>query len=571
MKLLGDFSSHTVKIISHFIKVWFYKLLSLRISWVLLAWTGTSYAVLQVNSIDFQREHGANSILVVEFSTAEFVADAQRQGEALVITIPQATVPVHWQKQYDVADLSTPIEMVTVSQQGDDAQIRIQARSPYEYAIYQMNQKLWIKLSSYQPEAASGKRISLNFQNISVRVVLQLLAEVTGINIVASDSVQGSLTLRLQDIPWEQALDIILQTRGLAKRQMGNVMIVAPAAEIAAREREELQAKQQLTELEPLHSELISINYAKASEIASLLKERGNSLLSARGQVSVDVRTNTLWIQDLADRIDEIRDLIRQLDIPAQQVEIEARIVNIDKDYEKDLGVKLGISNRSSVSGTLQGANELRRGKKPEEVRLADRLNVNLPIKKEGVATVGLALARLGKGILLDLELAALETEGLIEIVSSPRLITANQREAFIEAGEEIPYQESTSSGAASIAFKKAVLRLGVVPQITPDGRIILTLRVNQDKRGKEVLGVPSIDTRKIETQVLTDNGETIVLGGIYERDAQNQVVKVPFLGDLPLLGRLFSRRLSYYRRKELIIFVTPRIIEQSTVNYAHY
>ncbi|MFU8797939.1 MAG: type IV pilus secretin PilQ, partial [Gammaproteobacteria bacterium] len=346
-----------------------------------------------------------------------------------------------------------------------------------------------------------------------------------------------------------------------------------PVEEIAAREKQELQAQQQVRDLEPLLSELIQINYGKASEIAGLLKEKGNTVLSSRGNVTVDTRTNHLWVQDTPQRIEEVRELIKQLDIPVKQVLIEARIVNVNKSYEKNLGIKFGISNpNKGLSGTLEGGNKLGGGLKPHSVPINERLNFNSPLSPQAggtPATVGLALISLGSGFLLDLELSALESQGGGQVISSPRLLTADQQSAMIQSGQDIPYQEKTSSGATSVSFKKAVLSLKVTPQITPNNRIMLKLSVNQDKRGlksQEVNGVPVIDTRQIDTQVLINNGQTVVLGGIYEQSDNNAIIRVPFFSDIPLIGKLFSNTQQVNQKTELLIFVTPRIIEQDAV-----
>jgi type IV pilus assembly protein PilQ len=419
------------------------------------------------------------------------------------------------------------------------------------------------------PIEENREHLSLNFQDIKVRAALQIIAEFTGLNLVTTETVNGNLTLSLKNVPWEEALDVILKARGLGKRLYGNILFVAPVEEIATREKQELQAKQQVMDLEPLTSELIQINYGKATEIAGLLKEKGNTVLSTRGNVTVDTRTNNLWIQDTPDKIEEVRQLVQQLDIPVKQVLIEARIVNINKNYERNLGIKFGVSNpNQGISGTLEGGNKMASGLNPSAVPINERLNFNSITKLEGggtPASIGLALMRLGNGFLLDLELSALESEGGGQVISSPRLLTANQQAASIQSGQDIPYQEKTSSGATSVSFKKAVLSLKVTPQITPDKRIILKLAVNQDKRGlksQEVQGVPVIETRQIETQVLVNNGQTIVLGGIYEQSENNGVTRVPFFSDLPLIGNLFKNTQTISQKTELLIFVTPKIIE---------
>ena len=439
--------------------------------------------------------------------------------------------------------------------------------------------------ASQQKAIAENKElISLNFQDIKVRSVLQLLAQFTGINIVTSDTVNGSITLHLEDVPWQEALNIILQTQGLGKKKMGNVIYIAPIKEIAYQERQELEAAQQLQDLGPLSSDLIQINYGKASDIAALLKAQGGSLLSTRGNVSVDLRTNTIWVQDVPSRLIDIRKLIHQLDIPVKQVLIEARIVNINSDFAQEMGVRFGVTKPDHISGTLLGADSTNAGLIPVGsvpnqygATLANRLNVDLPAAGAGTlggaASVGLALARLGSGTLLDLELSAMESEGEGQIISSPRVITADQQAATIQSGEEIPYQESTSSGATSIEFKNAVLSLSVTPQITPDGKVNLTLKVNQDKANFTKIvgttGVPAIDTRSIETHVLVDNGQTIVLGGIYETQDGKTIKRVPFLGSLPVVGALFRNTVTSNSRKELLIFITPKVIKQSQLNTA--
>lgn len=415
----------------------------------------------------------------------------------------------------------------------------------------------------------SGRRISLNFQNISIRAVLQLLADFTGLNIVVSDKVQGNITLRLNNIPWDQALDIILTTQGLAKRQTGNVILVDYKATFDKMEAEELKNQNIIQKLEPVRSELIQINYAKATDLAILIKDKQNSLLSDKGKVSVDTRTNTIWIQDSGTKIDEVRDLIKQLDVPVKQVLIEARIVEVTKDFAQDLGIRWGVSKPPHLSGTLAGANQMAQGVAPANVvPFTDRLNLDLvaaPVTGAVPASVGIALAQLGDNILLDLELSALESEGLAELISSPRLITANQQPALIDSGQEIPYQEATSSGATAVAFKKAVLSLKVTPQITPDSKILMELKINQDTASPQLFnGVPSILTKEIQTNVLVSNGQTIVLGGIYQQDKSKKITRVPFFGQLPVVGNLFKNTQISLKNDELLIFITPKIITNS-------
>nr|WP_051555170.1 type IV pilus secretin PilQ [Legionella fairfieldensis] len=413
------------------------------------------------------------------------------------------------------------------------------------------------------PKMVQHKRISLNFQDIKIRAVLQILAEFTGINLVVSDTVTGNITIRLDDVPWEQALDIILTTQSLSKRNIGNVTLIAPADEIINHEKKEFNIQLNKGNLTPLSSVLLQINYARASDIAMLLNAQNAGFLSSRGRLSVDTRTNTIWVQDTDTSLKKIKKLIKQLDVPVKQVLIEAHIVNVSKDFTRDLGVRFGISNLNHLGGRLRGANRLNT-EAPDTVPLADRLNLDLAAAplSGSPASIGIALAKLGNGILLDLELSALESEGKGEIISSPKLITTNQQEAIIESGEEIPYQEATASGATAIAFKKAVLSLKVTPQITPDNKILMDLHINQDIPSVKVFnGVPAILTKEIQTGVLVNNGQTIVLGGIYKQDKHHAINRVPFLGNLPIVRNLFRNHSTMIRNEELLIFITPRII----------
>lgn len=412
-----------------------------------------------------------------------------------------------------------------------------------------------------------GKRISLHFQKVSVRIVLQLLADYTGVNLVLSDAVKGNLTLRLHNIPWEEAFRIILRMQGLEMQEVGNVMLIDKADVFQMRANEELKNREALKQQEPIRSELVQINYAKAMDIAALLKDKNNSLLSLHGALSVDIRTNTIWLQETDRQLQEIKALIRRLDVPVKQVLIEARIVNATKDCAKDLGVRFGVSKVLHMSGTLAGGNALSEGTTPAGIPMAKRLNLDLgaiPLDATP-ASFGIALAKLGNGVLLDLELSALESEGRAEIIARPRLMTTNQQPAIIESGEDIPYQETTLSGATAVSFKKAVLSLKVTPQITPDGKLLMDLQINQDSdSGRRVQGVPVILTKAIETNVLVKNGQTIVLGGIYKQDRNNSVARVPFLGELPIVGSLFRRKQTRIKNEELLIFITPRIISNN-------
>lgn len=440
-----------------------------------------------------------------------------------------------------------------------------------ETALEKKNTSTLHQPNSWQKDI-EDKHISLNFQDIKVRSVLQLLADFTGKNIVVSDKVRGNITLRLNDIPWKQALDIILTTRSLDKRQIGNVMLIAPTEELIEREKKKLNAALKLKNLAPLRSHLIQINYARAVELAALLKDQNTTLLSNRGSISVDARTNTIWVQDTSSHLEKIKEFIHYLDVPVKQVLIEARLVNVTKDFARDLGIRFAVSRATSPMGGLESVKRLGQNTSPEgTLPIAERLNLDLAaVPLSGTpATIGVALAKLGNGILLDLELSALESEGRGEIISSPRIITSNQQPAVIESGEEIPYQEATSNGATAVTFKKAVLSLKVTPQITPDRKILMDLHINQDIPSLKVFnGVPSILTKEIQTSVLTNNGQTVVLGGIYKQDKYNTVNRVPFLGDLPIVGNLFKKRSTTVRNEELLIFITPRIITNNRKMY---
>ncbi|MCD6048084.1 MAG: pilQ 2 [Gammaproteobacteria bacterium] len=409
--------------------------------------------------------------------------------------------------------------------------------------------------------------LSFNFQNIGVKELLQLLAKNSGNNFVISDSVKGNMSLSLQNVTWQKALNVVMRANGLDSRQFDNVMIIAPIDELANNDVKRLQAAQQLANLAPPVSAMIPLHYANANDLATVLKGQQNTLLSPNGQVTVDPRTNTLLVRDVQASVDKVRDFIRKLDIPAKQVLIEARIVSVDTEYVKELGVRWGVSNTHSLSGTLEGANTLRKGTPLAEVPIKERLNFNLPATPSGFlgqpSSLGLALIRLNKTY-LDLELSALEGEQRAQIISNPRVITSNLQKATIQTGEDIPYQEATSSGATNVAFKKAVLGLDITPQITSDNSIVLNLKVTQNKRGAETNGVPAIDTQEVQSNVLMNNDETIVIGGVYKQIKGKTVVRIPFLGDLPVVGALFRHTNENTKRSELLIFVTPKIVDQT-------
>lgn len=425
--------------------------------------------------------------------------------------------------------------------------------------------------------SAKSNNLSLNFQSVDTRTLLQLIAKASGLNFVISDDVKGTMTLHVENIPWQEALNIILKANGLAARQYGEMMLIAPIEQITKNEIMELQAKQQVADLAPLKSEIIKLRYANAKDIAAILGGQ-NSLLSSRGHVSFDARSNSLWIKDTASNINEVRYFVQKLDFPARQVLIEARVVTVDKSFEKNLGIRWGVTRGNHMSGTLAGANQLVGGGGASSVDVANRLNFNLPAQGLGglpSASMALALISLGDKTFLDLELSALERDLHAETIASPRVITSNQQPAYIEQGEEIPYQEASSSGATSVSFKKAVLSLKITPQITPDNNIVLDLTVTQDTRGEQlnvtnssgqVVGSlpPAINTKEVKSNVFLKNGETLVIGGIYQQVQSNQIVRIPFLGRLPFVGALFRNKSTANDRGELLIFVTPTIIDDA-------
>jgi len=561
-----------------------------------------------ITSVDFRRTRDGGGRVVVNLSDPSTSVDIRQEGGRVVAVFKDTDLPSELMRRLDVMDFATPVTTVDTLRTNLDTRIVISAEGKYEQLAYQSDNEFTIEINPTVTEAEDGstlfsetkeyegQRLTLNFQDIETRAVLQLLAETSGRNIVVSDTVQGNVTLRLRNVPWDQALDIVMTTKGLDMRQNGNVIIVAPAEEIAARETADLEAKRAISELEPMYSEFLQVNYAKASDLAALISGEGgggNSLLSDRGSIAVDDRTNTLLVQDTAERLQDIRRMVTTLDIPIKQVLIESRIVVVNDDFSRDLGIRLGVTalNENSAgdggqfySGTGAGTNTMVTSAIdnlgdpangtifPVAVpSLQNRYNVNVPIAD---AAGRFALAVLESDFLVDLELTALEAEGRGEIVSTPRVITANQKEARIEQGVEIPYQQAASSGATTVQFKKAVLSLTVTPQITPDNNIIMDLTVHKDSVGDIIstggLGgtVPSIDTRAVETQVLVADGQTVVLGGIYETERRETISKVPFLGDIPILGNLFKSKQRVDNKAELLIFVTPRILEEGSSIY---
>jgi len=535
----------------------------------------------EIRNVDFRRGEEGEGRIIVSLSDPATVVDTFEQGGKIIIEFFNTQLPPELERRLDVVDFATPVKVVDTVRQGQNVRMAIEATGSFEHLAYQSDDLFTVdvrKLSAEEQEQLkrekfkyTGERLSLNFQNIEVRAVLQLIADFTGLNLVASDTVGGNLTLRLKNVPWDQAMDIILKTKGLAMRQTGNVILVAPSEEIALREKQELESQKQIEELAPLRSEFVQVNYAKASGIASLLKAEGNSLMTDRGNVTVDERTNTLLVRDTASALVSIRELVTKLDVPVRQVLIEARIVIADDTFNRDLGVRFGISKTTNGNGLTTDHKFTLGGHRPGQTNFGgnvafntagnENFLVDLPIGGPA-ASLGMAIVAI-PDFLLQLELQAMQAEGRGEVLSNPRVITSDQKEATIEQGTEIPFQEASSSGASTTSFKKAVLSLKVTPQITPDDRIIMDLAVNQDQVGQEFGGIPSVNTRAINTQVLVDNGDTVVLGGIFERTTRDDIEKVPFFGDLPYLGFLFKQTSVRDDRTELLIFVTPKILKE--------
>jgi type IV pilus assembly protein PilQ len=570
--------------------------------------TGTSFSnVRELRAIDFRRSSDGAGRVMVKLSDPHIHINLHQVGDQVVVDFSDASVPANLMRRYDATDYGTPIMGFDVTRVGNGSRISIAAKGDFEQLAYQSDDQYVVEVSPKHraPNAQedkpiyTGERLTLNFQDIETRAVLQLLADASGQNIVVSDSVSGNVTLRLQNVPWDQALDIVLRTKGLDKRKQDNVIIVAPQAELAAREKADLAARKDVQELAPLRSEYLQVNYAKAKDMEALIKSQNNSLLSPRGSVTVDERTNTLLLQDTSDRLADVRRLVATLDIPVRQVLIEARIVIVANDFQRQLGAIVGLTNWQKngqnglvyTTGTAAGLdqqqstfitgqnainNAINAGTTPVPLptygipSAANRYNVNLPVTNPAGT---FALGILGSNFIVDLELSAAQAETQANIISSPRVVTANQKEATIEQGVEIPYQQSASSGATTIQFKKAVLSLKVTPQITPDNRIIMDLDVRDDSVGTVVVAsggvnVPSINTREIATQVLVNDGQTVVLGGILETTQREDDKKVPYLGDIPILGHLFKNTDHQDNKDELMIFITPKIVHEGVNVY---
>jgi len=553
-----------------------------------------------LRDVDFRRGKAGEGRVVVELSDTTTGIDIRQQGQTLVVDFLKTALPDNLRKRLDVTDFATPVTIISTFQQGDNTRMVIEPKGLWEHNAYQTDTQFVIEVKpvQYDPNKLvqgtrggyQGEKLSLNFQNVEVRSVLNVIADFTDLNIITSDTVQGNLTLRLKDVPWDQALDIILQTRGLDMRKNGNVVWIAPRDELATKEKLELEARQQISDLEPLRTETFALNFAKAETIAKLLSGQGTTgatntqrILSKRGSASWDDRTNQLFVQDIPSRLDEVRKLIAQTDIPVRQVQIEARIVEAGDNFTRTLGARLGYNvtdasgssplfgspNRALFGGAIGNVANVSGQPTTFNPSVPQNLMVNLPAQLsqqqagQQAGQFSLVLFNQAQTRFVNLEITALESDGRGKTISSPRVVTANQVEALIEQGTELPYQQATSSGATSISFRKATLSLRVRPQITPDGNVVLDVDVNKDNVGIQTPAGFAIDTRHVKTSVLIENGGTVVIGGIYIQEQRNDVNKVPLLGDLPGVGPLFRNTQRTDNKTELLVFLTPRIVEE--------
>lgn len=535
----------------------------------------TSGVINSIEHVDFRRGKNGQGQLLINLQNSAAAVEVSARGDHVIASFNATAIKPELLALMDVADFNTPVYNVDVRQNKSKVTFDLGIKGKFDYKYDQSGNLFIVEVSpplrttkADAPKKYKGRPISLNFQDVPVRTVLQLIADFNKLNLVTTDSVGGNITLRLDGVPWEQALDTVLKVKGLDKRLDNNILLVAPAAEIATQEKQQLENKQKVADLAPLVTEYVQINYAKAPDMAKLLADDKTRLLSPRGAVSVDERTNTLLVKDTADVIDHIKDMVKVLDVAVKQVVIEARMVTVTDGVEDALGIRWGVTDintNGSTSGSIEGLDTAATGETPA---IDDRLNVNLAAAPSSgtAASIAFQVAKLADGSLLDLELSALENENKAEIISSPRVTTANQKEALIEQGYEIPYNESSSSGATTISFKKAVLSLKVTPQITPDNNVILDLHVTQDDIYQDVNTgnggtAKALSTQAITTQVLVKNGETLVLGGIYNRSIKKTVNKIPVLGDIPGVGVLFRNTVNSNTKKELLIFVTPKIV----------
>ena len=552
-----------------------------------------------LRNVDFRRGNAGEGRVVVDLSDSQVGIDVRKQGRSIIVDFQNATLPSNLIKRYDVMDFGTPVQTVEASAQGTGARVVITPTGNWEHSAYQADNRFIVEVKRVVEDpnrlvrqGFTGEKLSLNFQNVEVRSVLQVLADFTGLNIITSDSVSGNLTLRLKDVPWDQALDIILRSKGLDLRKDGNVVWIAPRDELATREKLALEARSQISDLEPLQTESFQLNYQQAAPVQALLNGAGTAgavagaggtgaaqrILSRRGSSAIDLRSNQIFVQDTPSRLEDVRRMIRAIDIPVRQVMIESRIVEASDTFGRNLGVRMGYSEdiRSANTGRPNvqfGAGLVNTGQLNGVVAGTPTidntgLQVNLPSGGIGGAAAGIfstLIFNQSRSRLLSLELSALQADGKGKIISSPRVITANQGEAVIEQGVEIPYQQASSSGATNVAFRKATLSLKVKPQITPDDNVIMKLNVNKDSIGQVIPGFgPTIDTKQVTTEVLVENGGTLVIGGIYTQNENTTTTKIPVLGDLPYLGFLFKQNAKQDNRSELLIFITPKILKDN-------
>lgn len=541
-----------------------------------------------LRDVDFRRGKGGEGRVVVDLSDTNTGIDIRTEGKSIVVEFINATLPRNLERKLDVVDFGTPVQTVSTFAHGNNARMVIEPKGLWEHSAYQTDRQFILdvkpivedpgKLVQGTKTGYSGEKLSLDFQNIETRTLLAVLADFAEMNVVISDSVRSSTTLRLKDVPWDQALDITLKQAGLSMRKSGNVIMIAPSEELATKEKLELEAKQQISELEQLRTETFQLKYTKAESFQKILADDKQKILSKRGSAVWDPRTNMLFIQDTPAKLEEVRKLINQIDIPVRQVMIEARIVEATDLFSKSLGARLGFhdtggsgfglggNTRAVIGGNLNdtGAHTGQSAGTPTWPN--DSMNVNLPAKSSaGVAgALSLILFQSNATRFLNLELSALQADGKGKIISNPRVLTSDQTEAVIEDGTDIPYLQASSSGATSVSFKKAVLSLKVKPQITPDDNIIMDLKVNKDSRGENTVAGPAINTKQITTQVLVENGGTVVIGGIFTQDEDTTVTKVPLLGDIPVLGFMFRNTAKRDEKRELLVFVTPRILKES-------
>jgi type IV pilus assembly protein PilQ len=531
----------------------------------------------ELRDIDFHRGKNGEGLIQVELSDPGMGINIRQQGTKLTVDFLKSSLPPNLQRRLDVTDFATPVLGLDTFVQGDNVRMVIEPQGQWEYAAYQADNKFIVEVKPVTDNRSAkgrkptytGDKLTLNFQKIDVREALNVIADFTGLNIVISDTVKGDLTLRLKDVPWDQAFDIILQSRGLDMRKNGNVVQVAPREELAAKEKIDLAAHQEIADLEELRTESFQLNYQKADVVATMLVNAKQRMLSKRGSAVTDQRTNTVFVQDTPSVLEDVSRLIKQIDVPVRQVMIEARVVEATDDFSKDLGVRLGYASNdafqvgnTALNGNI-GANSVVAGPLAGTTMPANLPSVNLP-SSATAGTFSMLLFNSGASKVLSLELTALESDSKGKIISSPRVVTSDQTEATVSTGTEIPYQQASSSGATNVSFKDATLSLKVKPQITPDDNVIMDIKVNKDSVGQIYSGVPSINTNEVDTQVLVENGGTVVIGGVYQQTLSDGIQKVPFFGDIPILGNLFRNDAKINNKDELLVFITPKIIKQS-------